>query len=206
MYTLSPLPPCLTLDQIRGHLRRRAQLAAGTWEEVWAGGLVSPDRGRPLLFLDVDGVLHPTIAPVGQRRALWPLVEAVLDDVPGVDVVWSSAWRYQKPWEVLMAPVPPRLHERFLGATPAHLYPRGYACPPGPRRLEVNSFLHRLGDPDRAWLALDDQPLFDGLVNGHNHVLYSDPRTGLLPGAEGQGFANQDQLRDRLQRLTHARL
>lgn len=202
---VSALPASLTPDQIQGHLKRRSSLAMGHWDEVWAGGMVNADRGRPLLFLDADGVLHPNTAAPADRLRGWPLLIEVLDAVPGVDVVWSSSWRYQKPWSVLMAGVPERLHERFLGATPAHLYPRGEACPAGTRRLEVESFLQRLGDPERPWVALDDQPLFDGTEVERERVMYCDPRTGLMAGNEGHGYANQAMLIARLRRLVQER-
>jgi len=196
-----PLP--LSTDDIRAHLRRRSALLPGTYEVAWPGGTVQPDRGAPILFLDVDGVLHPDACDPVDHFSRWPLLEAVLEDVPGVDVVWSSTWRFQKGWDVLMARVPQRLHRRFLGATPAHLYPRGDACPIGPRRLEVEGFLSLvLGDPHRPWVALEDSPLYDGAE--HGRVLYCDPATGLREGATGMGHTDQRALKERLNRLVAA--
>ncbi|SDG94422.1 hypothetical protein SAMN05216466_106139 [Paraburkholderia phenazinium] len=199
--SLPTFPEPLTSDDIRGHLRTRPTLAPGTWRTAWPGGLVRPDRGNALLLLDVDGVLHPDACDPLDHFCRLHLVIDVLDEVQDVDVVWASTWRFQKPWATLMARIPERLHERFIGATPAHLYPRGEACPVGPRRLEVEAFLADvLRDPSRPWVAVEDQPLYDGA--SHGQVLFCNPRTGLAPAGEGNGFADAGALRERLKRLS----
>lgn len=69
------------------------------------------------------------------------------------------------------------MYMRFLGATPAHLYPRLAGCPDGPRRIEVEAFLTNiLNDPDRPWFAVDDTPVLYGACE---RVPYSAPSTGL---------------------------
>jgi hypothetical protein len=55
--------------------------------------------------------------------------------------------------------VPQRLHERLIGATPAHLYGRGDECPAGPRRIQVQASLFDvLKDFERQWVGVEGQP------------------------------------------------
>lgn len=107
-----------------------------------------------LLFLDLDGVLHPFI-----RRADWPPEESelfaflprlltVLDDFPRVDVVISSSWRLID--GVLETELPDALRQRVIGCTPEirrparSYYPAGYKPEPV-RFLEIEKYLRGCG-------------------------------------------------------------
>ena len=46
-----------------------------------------------ILFLDIDGVLHPDPPQPDQRLRSLPRLVAILRDFPQVDVVISSLWR-----------------------------------------------------------------------------------------------------------------
>ncbi|WP_454872965.1 HAD domain-containing protein [Paraburkholderia xenovorans] len=173
------IPEPLTPEAIRAHIAKRGDLPPRTWRTTWLGGLERPDLGRPLLFLDIDGVLHPDGCDPAEHFCRWPLLEGVLDAVPDIDVVWASTWRYKRDWSELLAQVPKQLHPRFLGATPAHLYPRRPLCPDATRRLEVEAFLSDvLGDPSRPWVAVDDLRI---LYGDDTRVYICNPRTGLTP-------------------------
>lgn len=201
--SMFPIPP-LSIEEIKGHLATRSEVAPGAWRTVWPGGLAREDRGRPLFFLDIDGVLHLEMCSSEEKMRCWPLVERALDAAPFVDVVWTSNWRYLKPWTELMSTVPERLSSRFIGATPANLYGRGNACPPGPRRIEAfHSTI--LGDPDRPWIAVDDQPVLYG-PDGSNRrtVLYCNPRTGLMPEGNNDGYADVEALTKELIALSRS--
>lgn len=120
-----------------------------------------------LLFLDLDGVLHPFI-----RRADWPHEESepfallprllsVIDDFPQVDVVISSSWRLIE--GALETELPDALRRRVIGCTPEirrpvrSYYPAGYTPEPV-RFLEIEKYLRNCEQPDRPWVALDDDP------------------------------------------------
>ncbi|WP_374416067.1 HAD domain-containing protein, partial [Ectopseudomonas oleovorans] len=46
-----------------------------------------------ILFLDIDGVLHPDPPQPDQRLRSLPRLVAILRDFPHVEVVISSLWR-----------------------------------------------------------------------------------------------------------------
>lgn len=111
-----------------------------------------------ILFLDFDGVLHPWPCQPDETFSATPRLLAVLLDFPGVDVVVSSSWRllmHTTAWRQ----VPEALRARIIGHTPeirrrehgmsvAELLPL--------RHAEVLRYLAESGQPDRPWIALDD--------------------------------------------------
>ena len=79
-----------------------------------------------VLFLDFDGVLHadavycvggPPYGHVGQPFEFAGRLADVLDEHPGVAIVFSTSWQYQESTEALSAYLPERLRVRVRGGT-----------------------------------------------------------------------------------------
>lgn len=100
----------------------------------------------PVLFLDVDGVLHPH-----QRGTLelLPLLEEFLRAHPHVRVVISSTWRMQHSLEDLREFFATDVQHQIEGLTPF------INQTPFSRFQEIQAYLAE-GGP-RAWCALDDE-------------------------------------------------
>lgn len=131
-----------------------------------------------LVFLDIDGVLHPDPAPFeqafSQRRLLWELLKAR----PAVEVVISSDWRIHHSLDELAALIlagsDNQLKCRFIGVTPAlpsakHEY-RG-------RERECLQWLVESNALGRAWLAIDD--VAGNFTYGSPNLLLTDYRVGI---------------------------
>lgn len=109
-----------------------------------------------LLFLDIDGVLHPENREGGVLCRL-PAFEQVLRAFPAVEVVISSSWRTEpelSTLEALRGLFSPDIGARVVGATP-DLYD-GFHSPPHRRQLEIETWLRDEGREYEPWLALDD--------------------------------------------------
>lgn len=76
-----------------------------------------PPKSHPtkLLFLDIDGVLHPDGYPSFSRLEYF---QSVLADMPGVAIVISSSWRMDHSFEKLLEFFPPEMRGLIIGATP----------------------------------------------------------------------------------------
>ncbi len=74
-----------------------------------------------ILFLDIDGVLHPLPDP-GQSGAeqftRLDLLEEVLRQLPHVDVVISSSWRELHPLDDIRTYFSPDVQARIVDVTP----------------------------------------------------------------------------------------
>ena len=101
-----------------------------------------------LLFVDFDGVLHPTSARGGDRFSRAHLLADACAMV-SCDLVISSSWRYGTPLPTLIGYLPPALQRRVIGATGEPF--RG----PFPRYEEIKAYLRRQR-PLAEWRALDD--------------------------------------------------
>ena len=112
-----------------------------------------------ILFLDFDGVLHPTgqDGPVCATLKFChlPALEALLRSVPDVRIVISSSWREQMPFTQLLAPFADDIRARVLGVTPALHWPPG-VYHPARRERELVAWLAVHGGVDQPWVALDD--------------------------------------------------
>jgi hypothetical protein len=112
-----------------------------------------------ILFLDFDGVLHPE--PCCDREQLFcrmPLLEAVLRDVPSVEIVISSTWRVQHSLDELQQLFSPDIGCRITGVTP--LRPTVDPPPhlaPYPRHAEIDAWLKQSSRTAERWIALDDR-------------------------------------------------
>ena len=129
-----------------------------------------------ILFLDIDGVLHPDPAKVAaafcRRHLLWKVLIAR----PQLKVVISSDWRLHHSLPKLAAWITKgggeALASRIAGVTPVlqaarHEY-RG-------REKECLVWLEE--NASESWLALDD--VASNFTFGTSHVCLIDYRTGL---------------------------
>ncbi len=140
---------------------------------------------RPVLFLDIDGVLNSTEwqksyvpSPLFHNlpnelkhaeEALDPIAMGLLNDVVEATnclVVLSSTWRKQYPLHIVTRLLRYRgFQHRLFGATPDLSYTRA-----GPRRMrgdEIDWWLKELGEPCRFAIVDDDsdmEPHMDRLV------------------------------------------
>jgi hypothetical protein len=109
-----------------------------------------------ILFLDFDGVLHPSFARgknhFSSLHLFWQLLSARQD----LEVVFSTGWREDYPVEKLIQLATKgggeRYVERFIGATPC-IVARAAEFP---REIECRLWLQGNGQSHREWLALDD--------------------------------------------------
>lgn len=115
----------------------------------------------PILFLDLDGVLHPATPrrdrsdAENRQFSYLPRLEAVLREHEGWQVVIASSWREHQPWESLIQPFAPDIVNRVVGKTPI-LRCKEPPYPRHPRFEEIALFLAALSEPESSWLVLDD--------------------------------------------------
>lgn len=120
-----------------------------------------------VLFLDFDGVLHPTgTAPGSCLPFEWlPVLEQALGQWPDVSVVVHSSWREQFELEDLREFLSP-LGTRVVAV-----------APPGPRAAAISHFLAKTPSV-RSFLVLDDSAAeFSPELTAH--LLLCDPATGI---------------------------
>lgn len=109
-----------------------------------------------LLFLDVDGVLHPVETDYSFSSRFFshlPLLEELLREFPSVDIVISSDWRLAESVEQLQRYFSEDIRHRIIGGTP-QLDPD--AAAQHRRQLEIQAWLTGNGRGDAEWVALDD--------------------------------------------------
>ncbi len=132
-----------------------------------------------ILFLDFDGVLHPSIcvsdADLLCRR---PLLESVLRDAPHIDIVISSTWRETRTLNQLQAMFSPDIGVRIVGVTPQWQEIQDpTVMGTYVRQAEIEAWLWQSDRAWESWIALDDQPwLFRPFLP---NLVRSDPATGL---------------------------
>lgn len=115
-----------------------------------------------ILMLDFDGVLHPD--PCNDSALYFsrlPMLEEVLREVPGVEIVITSTWRERRRLEELRQVFSADISLRVIGVSPCwHDHP-DLAESIGPtylRSIEIEAYLRLMGKPWLPWLALDDKP------------------------------------------------
>ena len=126
-----------------------------------------------LLFLDVDGVLHPVGADYSFSSRFFsqlPRLEELLREFESVDVVISSDWRLAESIEQLQRYFSADIRRRIIGATPQidpNLVVRHQ------RQLEIQAWLNGNGRSDAEWVALDDWP--SSFEAGFARLVLTDP-------------------------------
>lgn len=132
-----------------------------------------------LLFLDIDGVVHPHI---GYRPeycfSKLPMLEDVLRAHPHVDVVISSTWRIRRTLQELQSLFSVDIAPRIIDKTP-HWRDFQDDATYGTyvRQGEIEMWLRAAGRAWEPWIALDDQA---GLFRPFcKNLLLTDSETGL---------------------------
>jgi IS1 family transposase len=126
-----------------------------------------------LLFLDIDGVLHPVGADHSFSSRFFshlPRLEELLREFKSVDVVISSDWRRAESIEQLQRYFSTDIQHRIIGATPqidpcVVVHHR--------RQLEIQAWLDGNGRSDAEWVALDDWP--SSFEAGFARLVLTDP-------------------------------
>lgn len=104
-----------------------------------------------ILFLDIDGVLHPDdvasftqdrTAPTGVNLFRWaPILVELLNKYPEVKIVVSSTWRCLFPYTILMDLLPLGIKERVIDVTEPKLYDRWDAIKEYIVRHKLNKYI-----------------------------------------------------------------
>lgn len=123
-----------------------------------------------ILFLDFDGVLHPSPAG-GMVFCCLPHLWTILRARPEIAVVFSTSWRERFDPETMIDFVTSNggedLRDRFIGVTPV----LGLSAT---REDECRAWL--ASHTDQRWLALDDDA---GQFSDRAHLYLVDGQTGL---------------------------
>lgn len=155
---------------------------------------VPPRMTRPsrhVLYLDFDGVLHPSDVRVNARRGIFvnspagrnlfehaDLLERLMAPYPEVVIVLSTSWVKARGFRYARNRLPKSLSERVVGATYHSRFMRD-RFRELPRGAQVWADVVRRG-PER-WLALDDDAIdwpdwcLDRLVRTHETEGLSHP-------------------------------
>ncbi|MCG3135896.1 MAG: hypothetical protein HMLKMBBP_03672 [Planctomycetes bacterium] len=112
---------------------------------------MAEDRRRPVLLLDFDGVLHPSLCLEAEHFCRRPLFEEVMRRFPAVRIIISSSWRHHFALERLRPCFSGDIAERIDGTTPLWV-PDG----PANRFEEIMAFVRSRDLNEAGWLALDD--------------------------------------------------
>ena len=121
-----------------------------------------------LLFLDFDGVLHPSHFAGDSAFARASLLEETLSQF-GPKIVVSSSWRFTHSIEKLKKVVPSAIADLIVGATGSPVIGKH------PRFNEIQNFLQGYGPVD--WRALDDS--YWEFPNPCSRLIRCNPNTGI---------------------------
>jgi hypothetical protein len=145
-----------------------------------------------ILFLDIDGVLHPRPLPgqSGQTDlfSALHLLEDVLRQAPDVEVVISSSWREHHPLDEMREFFSEDLRERIVDVTPLPPLAGG----PGelsdyPRHAECAAWMAQRRPAGTPWLAIDDA--CEEFVPDCAQLLLVDGSVGLTPASAAELLA-----------------
>ena len=115
-----------------------------------------------VLFLDFDGVTHPELGLKVDEFSLLPMIEDVLREHPGVDVVISSSWRTEYSLFELRQFFADDIAARVVGVTPSNMKPTQDWLPgrsgAHEREQECESWMRNNRPWSTPWVAIDDRP------------------------------------------------
>jgi len=145
-----------------------------------AAGATCLEELPVVLFLDVDGVLHPTTVrhPRQQfQRSCMALLFEILA-ATGACIVLSTSWRLHS-----------GARKELAGKLREHGIPSFVSCTPNlaqfHRAKEILAWVRKYRPA--AWVSLDDWPLLEENLPGmHGHFVQTRPRYGLLPETAAQ--------------------
>ncbi len=122
-----------------------------------------------VVFLDIDGVLHPGTS---ETLKYLPNFCRVLDQYPSLQVVICSNWRETATFEYLQSLFSVQYRHRIVGVTPSLRAEQGV-----PRReLEIREFLKK--NQINHWFVIDDEPDRYGTLPPDN-IFITDSLTAL---------------------------
>ncbi len=123
---------------------------------------------RNVIFLDFDGVLHPTPVPYAQMFCRMPILMRAVEGFDCVIVI-SSSWRHYFEIEKLLGRFPESLRSRIVGCT------GDVETGKWPRYQEIQNYVrdHAISD----WRALDDS--FMEFPENCPQLLLCDPTIGM---------------------------
>lgn len=144
-----------------------------------------------ILFLDVDGVLHPEPCPTRHYFCRLPLLEEILMDFSKVQIAISSVWRLDWAEESeqiagMKEHFSLTLKDRVVGVTPDHRRTAASRAPEGLadylREWECVDWLRTHRPPGTPHLMLDDRPW---LFRPNNpDLMVTDCDDGFMPHDE----------------------
>lgn len=131
-----------------------------------------------ILFLDFDGVLHPSNAHPSNQFCRAQALADCLGKHPDVEIVISSTWRKRRDLDQLCSLLPADLASRVIDKTPTigklREMPERYIG--FDREAECYEWMRRNRPRSKLWVALDDgEQLFRPFSP---HLVSVDPRTG----------------------------
>lgn len=108
-----------------------------------------------LLFIDIDGVLHPVPPHNHEVGVLCHMdrFESIMRDFPGCRIVISSSWREQFDLDTLRDFFSPDIAARIIGVTPVIDELVRFL-----RQREIERYLASTNQESSPWIALDDDP------------------------------------------------
>ena len=121
-----------------------------------------------LLFLDFDGVLHPTYFAGESPFSRAHLLEETLA-LFSPKIVISSSWRFTHNLEKLQKTIPNHISSLIIGATGQAVIGKH------PRFAEIQNYLRGYGSAD--WKALDDS--YWEFPNPCPRLIRCNPNTGI---------------------------
>ena len=124
---------------------------------------------KKLLFLDFDGVLHPTSASGPGLLSKAPLLEAIANE--DCRIILSTSWRFQYSLEELCAKLPEPVSLKVIGKTGAPYIGKH------PRYYEIVSYISQLDRKLLEWRALDDA--YWEFPVGCPELIRCNPNTGI---------------------------
>ena len=121
------------------------------------------------LFLDFDGVLHPSLSDSSKNLCHAPMLAGLISEYP-CNIVISSSWRFQYSLEEIKKMLPKSIAYCVRGTT-GNAYEGPY-----PRFNEIKFYLQVHGKTLVDWKALDDSMEFPPDCN---NLIRCNFRTGL---------------------------
>ena len=125
-----------------------------------------------ILFLDIDGVLHPSSGSAPFVPSCVSILETLISQFPEIEIVIASSWREEKTIPELQALLGPAVGPRVIGVTPIIDEPFLHHV----RYHEVQAYLADSNNPTTSWVAIDDEL---GNYPADSPVLITDRRKGL---------------------------
>ena len=136
-----------------------------------------------VLFLDFDGVTHPEPCKAEHEFCQLALIEEVLRQHPGVDVVISSSWRQVHTLDEMRAHFAPDIAQRVVGVTPSNKQPTSAWLPGAAvsfeREGECDSWMKQNRSWGTPWVAIDDRAHW--FRPDCADLLQTSSKTGFLP-------------------------